>query len=342
MRLLHIIAGGEHGGAERFFVDLATALSARGYHQHAVSRPYSERSQSLVEAGCGVTAARMGGPLDVLSGWKTAQAARKFGPDIVLAWMNRAAALVPRGPWRTVGRLGGYYNLKYYAKCDHLICNTPDLVQHCIRNGWPEDRVDYIPNFSPEVADIEPVQRATVATPEGAPVLLVLARLEENKAIDVAIAALAELPGVYLWIAGEGSCEQELKSKALSLGVSDRVKFLGWRQDREALLAAADICLVPSRHEPFGNVVVNAWSAGTPLVAAASQGPSYLITDNVNGLLVPIDDSSALSVAVRRVLTDKDLTKIMVSGGREAVKHRFSEHVVVSAYCQLFERLSSS
>jgi glycosyltransferase involved in cell wall biosynthesis len=279
MRLLHIIAGGEHGGAERFFVDLSTALSARGYQQHAVARSYPERSQSLIEAGCSVTAARMGGPLDVLSGWRTAQAAKKFGPDIVLAWMNRAAALVPRGPWRTVGRLGGYYNLKYYAKCDHLICNTPDLVQHCIRNGWPEDCVDYIPNFSPEVADVEPVQRGAIATPEDAHVLLVLARLEENKAIDVAIAALAALPEVYLWIAGEGSCEHALKSKAESLGVSDRVKFLGWRQDREALLAAADICVVPSRHEPFGNVVVNAWVSGTPLIAAASQGPSYLITN---------------------------------------------------------------
>ncbi len=342
MRLLHIIAGGEHGGAERFFVDLATALSARGYQQHAVSRLYPDRSQSLIEAGCGVTVARMGGPLDMLSGWRAARAARNFGPDILLAWMNRAAALAPRGPWRMVGRLGGYYNLKYYAKCDHLICNTPDLVQHCIRNGWAEDRVDYIPNFSPRIENVEPVQRASVATPENVPVLLILARLEESKAIDVAIAALAELPEVYLWVAGEGSCEHALKSKAMSLGVSDRVKFLGWRQDREALLAAADICLVPSRHEPFGNVVVNAWASGTPLVAAESQGPRYLITDQVNGLLVPVDNSSAMSVAVRRVLSDKDLAKTLVSGGQDAVNDRFSENVVISAYCRLFERLSSS
>lgn len=338
MRLLHTIAGGRHGGAERFFVDLAAALSDRGVEQHAITRPYSDRISQLAHFGCGVTEVRMGGPLDFWSKSRIKRASSDFAPDINLAWMNRAARYSAPGPWINVGRLGGYYDLKYYQSCDHLICNTPDLVRHCVEGGWPKGRVDYIPNFAPAPDNI-PVSRGSLDTPDGAAVLLVLARLEETKAIDVAITALAHLPEAYLWIAGEGSCDAALRALVGSLGLADRVRFLGWRDDRESLLAAADVCLVPSRHEPFGNVIVNAWVAGTPIVAAASEGPSFLIESGANGLLVPADDPVAMAAAVDKILGDSSFSQSQVSGGRASIAESFSENTVVSAYISLFERL---
>lgn len=338
MRLLHTIAGGRHGGAERFFVDLAGALARRGIAQHALTRPYAARLEELSAFGCSVTTVPMGGPFDLLSRWKVNRAAAAFAPDISLAWMNRGARFSPRGVWSTVGRLGGYYDLKYYRGCDHLVCNTPGLVQHCIDHGWPQDRVDYIPNFSPVIV-ADPIERVSVTTPDDASVLLVLARLEKTKAVDVAITALTHLPEAYLWVAGEGSCENDLRALATSLGVADRVRFLGWRDDREALLAAADVCLVPSRHEPFGNVVVNAWASHAPVIAAASEGPSFLIDDEKNGLLVPVDNPSAMADAAARILNDEGLALSLVAGGEVSTKEKYSEDAVVSAYVELFERL---
>lgn len=338
MRLLHTIAGGRHGGAERFFVDLAAALSDRGVEQHAITRPYPDRISQLAQFGCSVTEVGMGGPLDFWSKPKVKRASLGFSPDINLAWMNRAARYAATGPWINVGRLGGYYDLKYYQSCDYLICNTPDLVRHCVEGGWPEGRVDYIPNFAPAL-DSAPVSRRSVDTPDGASVLLVLARLEEAKAIDVVINALAQLPEAYLWIAGEGSCDSALRALADSLGVSGRVRFLGWRDDRESLLAAADVCLVPSRHEPFGNVVVNAWVAGTPIVAASSEGPRFLIESDTNGVLVPVDDPIAMAAAVNRILSDSSFAQCQVAGGQTSINESFSENTVVSAYISLFERL---
>ena len=131
--------------------------------------------------------------------------------------------------------------------------------------------------------------------------LLALSRLHEKKGLDVLLRALAELPGCVAWIAGDGPLEADLKALAARLGVADRVRFLGWRSDRGALLKAADICVLPSRWEPFGTVMLEAWAAGTPLVAAASQGPSALIEDGGNGLLVPVDDAPALAAAIRRL-----------------------------------------
>ncbi|MBT4739603.1 MAG: glycosyltransferase family 4 protein, partial [Rhodospirillaceae bacterium] len=126
---------------------------------------------------------------------------------------------------------------------------------------------------------------------------------------------------------------------ATSLGVADRVRFLGWRDDREALLAAADICLVPSRHEPFGNVVVNAWASRTPVIAAASEGPSFLISHEKNGMLAPVDDPMAMADAIIRVLTDEALARSLVVGGDASTVEAFSEDAVVSAYISLFKRL---
>lgn len=196
----------------------------------------------------------------------------------------------------------------------------------------------YIPNFSP-VIDVEPVARESLDTPDDATVLLVLARLEEVKAIDVALRTLVDVPAGCLWVAGEGALEQELRALSVSLGVAERVRFLGWRTDREALLRAADICLVPSRHEPFGNVVVNAWVSGTPVIAANSQGPGFLIEHQHNGLLVEVDDSMSMGQAIKTLSADPDLAERLVAGGRASAAGSFAETAVVTAYQALFEKL---
>lgn len=339
MRIFHVIAGGRHGGAETFMTDLVDALAQRGVDQHAFTRPYAERLARLTNVRCGVTTGRMGGPLDVFSGLKLRRALNESRPDIVLAWMSRAANLMMRGPWINVGRLGGYYDLKYFNKCRYLICNTPDLVDHCASQDWPRDRVLFIPNFSPKI-DGEPISKASLTTPESAPVLLILARLEESKGVDSAIRALTSLPDAYLWIAGVGSQSKSLEALALSLGVQARIRFLGWRSDREALLKAADVCLVPSRQEPFGNVIVNAWTAGTPVVAADSPGPRYLIESDVNGILVENENPGALAMAVARILHDDRFAQRLVIGGESQAAGVFSERAVVDAYLDLFSRLT--
>src|SRR5262249_26461488 len=153
---------------------------------------------------------------------------------------------------------------------------TPDIVAHMLARGIPRARAHLVPTF-PALEVGPPVDRASLATPGDAIVLLTLSRLHEKKGLDVLIDALAELPRCIAWIAGDGPLEKDLKARAARLGVADRVRFLGWRTDRGALLAAANICVLPSRWEPFGTVMLEAWAAGTPLLAAASKGPAALI-----------------------------------------------------------------
>jgi glycosyltransferase involved in cell wall biosynthesis len=117
------------------------------------------------------------------------------------------------------------------------------------------------------------------------------------------------------------------------------VRFLGWRTDRGALLAAADICVLPSRWEPFGTVMLEAWAADRPLVAAASQGPAALVKDGVNGLLVPIDDAAALSGAIRRILDDPALARQLAAQGRAEYGAGFTREAVTARMIALYSAI---
>lgn len=326
------MAGAAHGGAEAFFERLALAFERAGVEQRVVIRRNARRAGLLRAGGVAVTELGFGGPLDLLSRLGLRRAIAEFRPQAVLTWMNRATAFCPKGgPFVHVGRLGGYYDLRHYRHCDHLVGNTQDICDWIVRQGWPAERVHYVPNFvSEEVA--EPVPRADFATPAAAPLALALGRLHPNKAFDVLVAALARVPGLYLWIAGDGPLRDALKAQAAGLGVDGRIRFLGWRDDVPALFATADLLVCPSRHEPLGNVVIEGWAQGVPVVAAASQGPSQLIQDGADGLLVPVDDSEALAAALQRLLNEGGLAEGLGAAGRRAFESRFTEAAVVARY----------
>ena len=258
----------------------------------------------------------------------------RSGRVLTLAWMNRAARHTPKGPWARIGRLGGYYNLKYYRGCDHLVANTRDIVDHIRRQGWPADRVHYLPNFA-DVTAAPPVSRESLQTPADVPVALALGRFHANKAFDVLLEAVAATPGLYLWLGGDGELRGEIEAQVARLGLGSRVRLLGWRGDVPALFAACDIAVCPSRHEPLGNVILEAWAHRRPVVAAASAGPAELIRHEQTGLLVPVDDAASLAAALQRLAGDRPLREHLSQSGRAAYDAGFTEGAVVRQMEQL-------
>lgn len=339
VRVLQAMAGAPYGGAEAFFTRLVVALDKAGLEQHAVIRRHRARAEALRAAAVPVTELGFGGRLDWWTRSAFRRAVRRFRPEVVLTWMNRASAACPRGGFVHIGRLGGYYNLKYYCRCDHLVGNTRDIVAYTVASGWPQERVHYLPNFV--AAEREPpVPRESLATPGDAPLLLAMGRLHANKAFDVLLEALKTLPGVYLWLAGAGPLEAELRALAARLGVAARVRFLGWREDGSALMAAADVLVCPSRREPLGNVVIEAWAQGLPVVAAASAGPAGLIEEGVTGLLVPPDDAGSLVAQIARLVDDPALSVRLKAKGRAAFEAGYTEATVVRRHLEFLRRVA--
>ncbi|MBK1666036.1 glycosyl transferase [Rhodospirillum rubrum] len=336
LRILQVMAGAEQGGAELFFERLCIALHRAGLHQHVVMREASVRLARMREAGLRPVLLPFGGRFDFKTGRALRQEIARFQPAVVLSWMNRATRFVRPGNHVFCARLGGYYDLKYYRGCDWLVCNTEDIRDYVIKQGFPAERAVHLPNFVPQ-QHMAPTARKLHYTPENAPLVLALGRLHENKAFDVLLRALALVPDVYLWLAGEGPLRASLETLAQDLGVKPRVRFLGWRDDTPALYAAADLVVFPSRHEPLGNVVLEAWAQRTPMVSTCTDGPARLITSGHNGLLVPIDDHRAMAGAIRQAFGEPGLGEAMARAGWDSYLAAYTEEKVVASYRSFFE-----
>ncbi len=335
------MAGAEYGGAEAFFTRLALALNRAGLEQRVVIRKNQRRAEALRAGGVEPVQLPFGGMLD----WRTPRALKReiadYRPDVVLTWMNRASVICPKGDFVHVGRMGGYYDLKYYQSCDHLIGNTQDIVDDLVKRGWPADRAHYLPNFVIQQR-MPPLPRKQFYTPDGAPLVLGMGRLHENKAFDVLLKAVARVPNVYLWIAGEGPLRRELEALAEKEAVKPRVRFLGWREDTAALLATADVFVCPSRLEPLGNVVIEAWAEGVPVIAADSYGPGTLIEHRETGILVPVDDAQTMGRAIRNLLEDDNLRQRIARQGQATYEENFTEEKVVGQYMEFLETVAGT
>lgn len=346
IRLMQAIAGAEHGGAEVFFVRLAKALHAHGVAapiaQHIATRPHPTRVPELRAAGLPVTELPFKGWLDFNTRRGLRQTIGRFKPHVVLTWMSRATHMCPRPapsvPFLHVARLGGYYDLKYYQHCEALIANTRDIADWILRQGWQPSRVHYLPNFV-TVENVPPAPRASLDTPERVPLLVAMGRLHVNKAFDTLIRAVADMPGVYCWILGEGPERHRLEALAAECGVAGRIRMPGWRSDAAAYHKAADVFVCPSRHEPLGNVVLEAWAHQKPVLAAASVGPSALIAHERTGLLTPVDDASAMAAGLTRLIEQPTFARRLAAAGHQAWRKEFTAEVVVGRYIDLLQTL---
>ena len=338
MKVLQVMCGAETGGAEEFFVRLATAFVKTPICQKVVIRAYPDRVNELKAKGVDMELLPFGRRLDFRTPFTLRRIIREWQPDVVLSWMGRAAEVCSRSLTESgavhVGRLGGYYKLKYFEKCDHLIGNTMGMVGYIGKLGWPESATHYLPNFvSPEKS--KEVDRATLATPQDVPLVLGLGRLHANKAFDVLLESMEMLPKHWLWIAGAGPEERSLRVRAKELGIEKRIRFLGWRRDVASLLASADVLVCPSRKEPLGNVIIESWAHEVPVVAAASAGPRELISHEKDGLLCEVNNPVAIADAVTRV--DGDMGARLSVQGLRNYQENFSEEVVVKKYLRFFE-----
>ena len=331
MRVLHLIAGAATGGAETFCLDAVAALAERGVEQKVVCRAHRQAVARLAEAAVPyqafsfTPAARMVGGAP-----KIRREATAWGADLVHAWMSRAASFVPAAmPCPVIGWLGGYYNLKYFKTADYLIGVTPRIRQYLLERGIPPQRAFVCHTFG-TLPEAPRVSRASLGVPDDALLLLVLSRLHRKKGIDTAVRALGHLPNAHLCLAGEGPERAKYENLVGQLGLSERVHFLGWRTDRKALLEACDICLLPSRYEPFGTVIVEAWSVRRPLVAAAADGARQYVRDGENGALFPIDDIEALAERVTRIAADPGFAARLVENGYRDYEAQFSREIVIT------------
>lgn len=363
LRVLHCAAGNMHGGVETVLNTLArqraqnprlepefalgfegrssAELRASGVPVHVlgparVSRPWTlwntrRRLRNLLATrpidvvvchGCwphmlfGPPARRAGRPLvfwmhDLAQGthWLERAAART-APDLALVNSRSTAETLPR-----------------------LFPNTPGEVLYC-------------PVAAPQVdAAARTEVRTELAVPEGTAVIVQACRLERWKGHTLLLAALGRLrdrSGWVAWIAGgaqrpaEQAYLDELHAQTHTLGIADRVHFLGQRSDVPRLLAAADIHCQPNLGpEPFGIALVEALYARLPVVSTRLGGALEIVDDSC-GVLVPPEDPDALAATLGRLIDDRDArTRLGAAGPARAAALCDPAHTLVCLERQL-------
>ena len=340
------MAGAAHGGAEMAFVDMCLAMKDAGQDVMAVTRSNNLRVPMLEKQGIPVKQLPFGGMLDVWTRHSMTSVIKSFQPHIVQTWMSRAAQKTPRWSasmgiprYMVFSRLGGYYKLKNYRQTDYFITITPDIRRYLIDQNIALDRVRHINNFAETEAADTPASRADENTPDDAKLILCLGRLHPSKAFDTMMRAIVPIPDVHLWIAGEGPQRADLEYLRHDLGLDNRVRFLGWRDDRAALLQAADLCVFPSRYEPFGTVFVQAWAQKTPVICTAADGPRQYIRNGEDGILVPVDNVTELSEAISKTLGDSALREKMVGNGYARYLAEFTKDRAVAQYLDFYREI---
>ncbi len=220
-----------------------------------------------------------------------------------------------------------------------IVIPSASLRDMAVAWGVPAEKVEVLPNpvVTPELPARDEL-RARHGL-EGR-TLVFAGRLSIQKAVDVALEALAQLEGVSLVLAGDGPDADLLRRRASELPLDGRARFLG-PQPREQvleLLGAADAVVLSSKWENFPHVLVEALGVGTPVIATATGGVTEIVTDGENGLLVPSGDPDAFAAAVRRYFDDPALQERLRAAARGSVT-RFAPEKI---YCRLEEILQAA
>ena len=176
-------------------------------------------------------------------------------------------------------------------------------------------------------------------------VVLTVARFQPQKGHKYLVEAIPkivrEFPRTIFLFVGEGELTEEIKLQVERSKLTNYIRFLGVRRDIPKLLAFSDIFVLPSLWEGMPNSILEAMSAGVPVIASNVDGIPEIIRDGENGLLVPPADSFALGNAIRRLLKDEGLCKSFAEVAKLKVEQKFHRNLNTKLFVNLYEVLIS-
>lgn len=355
----------EVGGTQRQIVHLARGLRRRG---HAVTVLYfRERSflvDELEQAGVACVEVPKRGKLDPGFVLRLAAEMRRLAPDVIHAFAfsgelwSAVAHLRLRGAAQPVlvSSVRGLYEwyrpwqwrLKRWvaSRSAHVVSNSREAGRYASRQmGLPESAVEVIYNGAevPDAARLaadRPVLRAAFGLADGEVAVLFVGRLVALKNVPLLLQAVAQLgaqaAAVRLLVAGDGPERAAIEAAVAQLGLAGRVQMLGQRDDVAALMAAADIVVLPSLREGLSNVILEGMMSGRPVVASRVGGSVELIDDGLSGCLFTSGDAAGLAAHLARLVGDAALRERLGAQARAQAVARFGMAAMVQAYERLY------
>lgn len=358
-RILQLLATGGNGGAQESYSGLLLRLDRSAYEVRALSLSRGSAVQRL---------RRLGLPVEVIDEaddevaiHELAAYLRREEIDLLHAHMFRAevvgarAAMAAGTPvvMATVhsSRIRSSLDVATLAALtpamDRLIVPSASIAAKVRAEGRGGAQFTVIPNGVDLARFDLPVTscalRREFGIPSGAPLLGVVARLEPEKGhrylLDAMPAILRGASDTWLVIVGEGSLDTELRAQVASLPpqARDRILFTGRREDVAAITGEIDVAVLPSLREAQGISILEAMARRRPVVASAVGGIPEVVTNGLDGLLVPPADPSTLAEACVRLACSPALRRRLGEAGRATVEARFSLDAMVRRIEAVYE-----
>ena len=365
LRILQLIPTLDRSGAEKQMVLLAKGLPADRFTVEVATLTRTGPLEGeLKVAGIPVTAIGKRLKFDPQALARLVRLLQTGRFDVLQTWIfaantyGRIAARIAKVPvvittemavdlWK--GKTERFIDRRLARWCDRLVGNSQAVVDYHRALGVPEDRLMMIYSGINE-EEPPPVDPALVRAEFGfaadAPLVLFAGRLAEQKRVDDLLKALDVLQHVQgdvrTLIAGDGPLRSRLEELACLYHLSERVRFLGHRDDVPRLMAAANLVVLPSAYEGLPNLVLEAMLFRKPVVATAAPGTTEVVLDGQNGVLVPIGNPPLLARAIRDVIRDGALAQRLGRAGREHVLAHFAAQTMIDRFTALYDELAAT
>jgi glycosyltransferase involved in cell wall biosynthesis len=361
VRVVHVVVAGETGGAERFLVDLASRPEASGAeHVIALLTPNDDLRRMFSRAGLRVVDR---GPVreSPIAYLRTSLGRREVAwvqgvieaerAHVVHVHTFQSHVLGARAALRAgVPSLRTEHDTRYYhdpstspftrwalRRTQVDVTCSEWVREHVARTApWAAEKLVVVRNgvdadaFAP---------RPELAPTEGPLRFVLHCRLEPAKQPDVVVRAVSRVPGARLDVVGTGSMLPELERLVRELGVSDRVRLLGYQPDPREAIARADVAISGSRHESLGLAVLEALSMGKPVVAFAVGGIPEIVRDGQTGWLVGEPTAGALERALL-ALPERAKLRRMGEAARRFVDAECRIERMCLGYAEQYRRLA--
>jgi glycosyltransferase involved in cell wall biosynthesis len=359
LAILHMMESSDPGGAERMLLSLLERLDPASYRSIVVTWREGWLNEQVRRLGVPVTALPLGRRLDPAWLVRCVRLMREWGIGLVHAHeftMNVYACLLSRltgVPAVTTVHGKGYYGERAHRRLAYrfvarasfrMVAVSRDIRRYLADDlGVRPDALETIYNGIAAAAVPEGEGRRLrreLGLAPGQPVIGTVGNLFPVKGHTYLLQAMAGLaprhPDLVLLLVGRPLLRQQLEAEARALGVAGRVRFLGFRDDVQALLDAMDVFVLPSLSEGLSLSLLEAMAAGLPVVATAVGGNPELVREGETGYLVPPRDPAALASAIGRLLVDRASAQAFGAAGRRRVLEEFSAERMVERYEALY------
>jgi glycosyltransferase involved in cell wall biosynthesis len=352
-----------YGGGERWMLDAAAGMKARGHRVLLVSRPGSMIGDKARAMGIDCATVEMRGDLDPAAIYYLAKLIRTFQPDIVCPnldreirlcgfgimlarrrWKRHAAAgkscskLIPRRGSEFPLKNNSHYRFFYTNFVQTVIANSHATKKTMLsRTPWFSDEkvvvvhngIDLKTHDRPQAATLRmrKALRDSLNIAHDAPLVTLIGELNERKGqqylIEAAQNILNDHATTRFLLVGDGDAKQAIEQTLAKKNLKKTFLLAGFRDDIPEILAASDILVLPSRVEGFGYVLVEAMAAGLPVVASRISSIPEIVTDGETGFLHEVGNIDQIADCLSRLIGDQNLADKMGKAGRRSVEKLF-------------------